>query len=337
MAFLDSLFHTNIVLWLEASSLVGLKHGDDVLSWPNKNGASVATGAAGATGVYQENQLNGYPTVLFDGINDVMTLSANWSTLLDVNGGGCVFVLFKPLAKPAPGAFATVVGGGSAQNPTLELQTSAGGVENLRVTNYDGTLDVSPLTPYSLIWQLGVWRHTANTLYIYRNDMATAAVLPGTASGVSATLGWPLTIGGGVAGRNCNMNVAAIIVLNAVSNTTTMLAIAAYLFAKYSSPAVVDADHYSPMLRGDSYEQTRDVNSRRLFERQMRSDDILWTGPIRLADYHIGDVLGLVHQLGPDPYGVGGGWTSGNPKPHRIISVGRKTAVSATLLLRPLS
>jgi hypothetical protein len=337
MAFLDTIFQSTITLWLEASDLVGLKHGDDVLSWPSKNNALVATGAAGVTGKYQENQLNGYPTILFDGINDLMTLSANWSTLLGAAGAGCIFVLFKPLAKPAAGVVATIVGGGSVQNPMLDLQTNVASVEVMRSTNYDGALQLSSLTPYSLVWQLGVWRHSSNTLWIYRNDMATAAVLPATASGASATLGWPLTIGGGVANRNCNMQVAAIIVTNSALAPATMLPVAAYLFAKYSSPAVVDADHYSPMLRGDSYEQTRDVNSRRLFERQMRSDDILWTGPTRLADYHIGDVLGLVHQLGPDPYGVGGGWTSGNPKPHRIIAVGRKTAVSATLLLRPLS
>jgi hypothetical protein len=71
MAFLDTIFQSTITLWLEASDLVGLKHGDDVLSWPSKNNALVATGAAGVTGKYQENQLNGYPTILFDALRQL--------------------------------------------------------------------------------------------------------------------------------------------------------------------------------------------------------------------------------------------------------------------------
>jgi hypothetical protein len=196
------------------------------------------------------------------------------------------------------------------------------------------------VTPYNLTQQILCWRHSNNTLWLYRNDMTTHVAT--IASGASTTLNWWLTIGGGVAARNCNMLLSHVLVYNGAGNAKVMLSVAADLAAEYFSPNAIDADHYSPLLRGAGNEQTRDTLSRRVFARSQRDKCIEWTGGPALGTYGIGDNVYLAHPRGPDPCGVAVspalGWpnTVAGRRPHRVMKIDENADKSITLLLRPL-
>src|SRR5512135_828541 len=104
MAFLE--YRTNLVAHWRADSLVTLAHGDEVTSWTDEINGYTMTGAAGAVPVYQENQLNGRPALLFNGVDEYLTCNQNWSALLNGSGQGVFVAVFKLLAMPAPSGYA---------------------------------------------------------------------------------------------------------------------------------------------------------------------------------------------------------------------------------------
>lgn len=333
MAFLEN--RTGLTGWFEASSLVGGVHGADVLSWPSQCAPFYGcTGAPGATGVYQENQLNGYPALLFDGANDVMTVGATWAAMLGANVSGSVVVLAKLLANPGVGVTVPIVYGGTGTPPSLDVSNAAGVITE-RAVNYTGTYQVAQIAQDVLRWKIYTWRHTSGgALDLYRNDPFVPVAT--VASGASAGAG-TMTFGGGIGPRYSNCLIAAVLVYNVAHTTNQLARIVAYLRAKYFGLNAVDADHYSPLLRGDGTEQNRNVLTREVLGNAQRTSDCWWTGPSYLMNKQIGDVIDLIHQSGLDRYGVGGGWTVSNPQPHRVLAVRRASAITASLLLRPMS
>jgi hypothetical protein len=67
-----------LVLWLDASQIVGLNDGDPVATWSDLsgNGNDATQGTASQQPTYQTGEINGLPAVQFDGVDDGMALTA---------------------------------------------------------------------------------------------------------------------------------------------------------------------------------------------------------------------------------------------------------------------
>lgn len=63
---------SDLSLWLQANRITGLNNGDPVSNWNDDSGSthSAVQGIAAYQGSMNENQLNSYPTIQFDGEND---------------------------------------------------------------------------------------------------------------------------------------------------------------------------------------------------------------------------------------------------------------------------
>jgi hypothetical protein len=343
MAFINTAALVGVTGWWRASSLVGNKQGDDILTWTSEApGSYTLTGLAGATGKYQENQLNGLPALLFDGNNDTMTSSVNWSSLLAAGGIGSVVMLWKPVAMPGVGTTVGIFGGDALSTPSLYLSTAAGPVYTLTAFNNDGGIETTP-APGDTRWQISIWQH-GSYLRIYQND--AYFLVSQVASGASVVLGQKLT----VASRNAGYQFANILVAEVLTISTSPVVsiagqqlgnICAYLAAKYFSAGVSDTDHHSPLIRANSNEQVRNVLTRRLMARERRDRRVLWTGGLALLNYQIGDNVLLAHPLGPDVNGVATqppGWpdTKQGQRPHRIIGIAQTGDTTVQLTMEPL-
>lgn len=120
------------VLWLKAECITGKSDGDDVGSWPdasgNNNDASQGTMAKRPT--WEKDEINGFPTVRFDGSDDCMSIS--WSGTLDVPQYTAMLIM-KPAVQGALTTVFEIYDEGSPAGFNLELQSS----ENPRVVHSD--------------------------------------------------------------------------------------------------------------------------------------------------------------------------------------------------------
>lgn len=89
----------NLVLWLNASLITGLVDGDPVTTWADLSGqgnhATQGTGAAKP--LYKVGIANGRPGVLFDGVDDFMSLTAGAAETL-MGAARTVFAVVKWVA-----------------------------------------------------------------------------------------------------------------------------------------------------------------------------------------------------------------------------------------------
>ena len=308
--------------------------------------SSTLYGAAGATGKYQEAQFRGLPGVLFDGANDRVTGTATWGSLF-ASTQGAVFVAFKPISLPGAGTSAAIFGGSVGGGfPYLEITNTAGVYTLVGGVYTLGSAWFNTSAPLTNALQVVEWENQAiggNVwLSLYVNSPNAPVGTPANSGTGIYGAEYPVFGSLNAGGSPGNVLILEIIVVNGQISRKRRANIMAYLKARYASPDVVDIDHYSPLLRPDAYEQTRDALTRGLSARTRRTQYVLWTGGRALEDCVIGESVYLSHPRGPDPYGVlavpGVGWpdTPQGQRPHRIVDIVDNGDDTFTLALGPL-
>ena len=348
MAFLPlaSSEYNLLLQWWEASTLMGYKDGDDVLSWQSQTtGGATLTGSAGVTPKYKENILNGQPALLFDGVNDQLASGLNWNALTTGWSGNLwIACLWKPLATPGVGGTARVYGSSDGTAPGMRLLNPAGTVQEEYRTYNGGTYDTATASPADALWHISMLYHST-LIQCYIND--PAVYVDSQSCGGVTLPALPLIVGSnGAGGAYANMYVASLLIgctgpMTATAWLAFKLRLFAYLCAKYFSPNAVDSDHRSPLMRGDTCEQVRSVLTRRLLDRERRESLVKWTGHRALVDVQLGEAVLLAHPQGPDPFGVavppGVGWPDSAPRPHRVLKIDDNADGTYSLLMEPLS
>lgn len=123
----------SLKLWLPADRISGLVDGDPVTTWADLSGqgnhATQGTGAAKP--LYKVGIANGRPGVLFDGVDDFMSLTAGAATAM-LTGDHTVFAVVKWVTFGSDGRIVTVANGTASTRFSLRHLT--GPVWNLAWT-----------------------------------------------------------------------------------------------------------------------------------------------------------------------------------------------------------
>lgn len=89
----------DLKLWLDASQIAGLNDGDAVTTWNDLSGqVNNVTQAVGVEKpTYQTGELNGYPIVRFDGVDDNMATAVDFGTNNSLSGDAefSIFCVYK--------------------------------------------------------------------------------------------------------------------------------------------------------------------------------------------------------------------------------------------------
>jgi len=168
---------TDLLLWLDASSIAGLSDGDAVGTWSDLSGNGYhATEADAARPTYKTNVLNGKPVVRFDGANNFMQLLTSNAMPLNDNTV-TIFVVYQTTSAARQMLFASSNGGSLC----LEILTLSGertvstpGVYVARTATITHVADTDP--------QLLTYRRSgdgAGTHSFYTNGMLEPLTLDG--------------------------------------------------------------------------------------------------------------------------------------------------------------
>lgn len=220
-------------LWLSADRITGLADGDPVSSWSdlsgNSNHATQSTTAAKP--LYKVNIANGRPGVLFDGVDDYLSLAAGAYTAM-LAGDKTVFVAAKWAATGADKRLVSVSNAGASTRFALTHTTGpvyqhfyTTGAAQANVTASAGAI------PSTSVPQI-VEAVQSGTSFIGRTNGTTIAADPANAGGEVAASG---ALGSNAAGSGgfANVYILDVIAYNRALSATEASAVRRYLGVRY--------------------------------------------------------------------------------------------------------
>lgn len=215
---------TGCKLWLKADALV-LNDGDAVSTWTDSSGNSNnATGVTTTRPLYKTGIINSKPSVLFDGTDDFLTLTANPSIQPLT-----VFLVVQPTLNTASQKSYACMAHGDATTFFLVAKLS---------TNFWGTFAVSDLsstnalvsgTPY-LLENTAASGGVTKTFLYQRGVQVASSGNQESGSGTPGALGKDLTN----AGREYAGYIAEVLVYDTVLSSGNRILVENYLIAKYN-------------------------------------------------------------------------------------------------------
>ncbi len=240
-------------LWLKADDLLGYLNNNDATSyWSSANSASnqVIFNSQGNP-EFLENTINGFPTISFDGVDDVFTADGlNLQNIIDA-GAYSIVIVSKVNSSDNNANVTESAAMLSSSESGFSINTfdNAGQAEMHLFNNDDNA------TANSVDGDFNVWTfsHTTapNQLNLYKDGVLINSAV--TENTLANTLGGAFQIGRSSANRYFNGEIAEIIAFRNALNPTERTIVENYLEAKYGG---VDNNVFD--IQNDKYAQLGD-------------------------------------------------------------------------------
>lgn len=224
-----------IATWLDAGDLTAIGQGAPVATWPDRSGAGgdAAQGSAGLQPTLQLDQLNGHPTVRFDGSNDRLDLASN--LFANANYPLSVFVVLRTTDTSAH-----VLGTGSSSAGYLTSYggglTIVGGLPTLKANSASSGLRLSANASISN----GAARVVAAIAGATSSDLFVNGARVGEGGGTPNAHGYSRSSLGASDGSRSNASrdpfagdIAEVIVYHSALDPIERMGIEQYLGSKY--------------------------------------------------------------------------------------------------------
>lgn len=224
-------------LWLKADAITGLSDGDPVSTWLDSSGNSRdATGSGTARPSYKTGGPNGLPYLLFDGVNDEMSVAA-LSLTNNIPGFTC-FMARKWRASPSALGYEFYV---STPSGTARVSAYAGAVSGKfgaggRRLDGDSFAGVTSAASVSTVYEVRtVVADYANSDFFQYIDgtLDGSTTSFQTTGNTSATNSLRVMIGSSGGTQFGGIDCAEIIAYPRALNSTERGQVEAYLAAKY--------------------------------------------------------------------------------------------------------
>lgn len=213
-------------LWLAASSLTAtLGDGDPVATWLDQSGNMnrATQGTSSLRPTYFDNQINGWPALSWDGVDDSMTLA----TFITI-GGATPSTIFSVVKRRTLGVPIMNIGGSSGLFTCVSNATAnmawVDSAATIATNAYSGT--ASPITC--------VWQEGPNSADYLTRQNGTQVITPATslASSTFSTVGSRAQTSNPVSADGL---IAELLVYNTLLTGTQIAMVEGYLRAKYAT------------------------------------------------------------------------------------------------------
>lgn len=225
-------------LWLSADRIAGLADGDPVSTWSDLSGNSnhATQGTTAAKPLYKANIVNGRPGILFDGVDDFLTLAAGARVAL-LEGDKTVFAVVKWAATGNDKRIISVSNGASSTRFAMTCATGplyqhfyTTGAAQANVTAGAGA---APSTSVAQIVEV----RQSGTSFVPRTNGTALVADPNNAGTETAGSGALGSNGGGSASFG-NVYLLEALVYNRALSTAEASAVRRYLGARYAVAVV---------------------------------------------------------------------------------------------------
>lgn len=233
---------TTTALWLDAADETTFtKSGEAISQWNDKSGnARHVTQATSANQpLYKAGTVNGLASVLFDGSNDVLTVSMTTG----LSSSFAIFAVAVPVQVQAIRGF-VVSEVTSYSNYWALLGTSTNSITNFALfdgTNNPGTSHVAPTANNAYVMN-GIRDVSADTVQYYQDGTLRQSTTDTTTSTPSYG---NLRIGGqtNVANRYANVRICEVVIVSSVLSTALRQQFEGYLAWKWGTVSSLPSDH----------------------------------------------------------------------------------------------
>lgn len=229
---------SGLVLWLSAASIGGLADGDPVATWPDLSGKGnrATQGTTAAKPLYKVGIANGKPGILFDGVDDFLSLPAAVYNALQT-GNKSVFVAAKWVALGSDKRLWSTQNSGGSNRSSMgifdatayQFFYSTGAAQ----ANLFQSAGSAPSTSVTQILEL-VQTAPAIVGRVNGTAMASANDAGNEASGLTGAIG----ANGAGSGAFANAYVLEMIAYNRALSASEALAVRRYLGSRYGVAVV---------------------------------------------------------------------------------------------------
>lgn len=226
------------VLWLPAHQITGVLDGGVVTSWTDESGTgnTVVQADAARQPTYLTGAINGWPAVLFDGVNDLLSCAASSSMPIQTSGG-TVFIVVALRTGAAVNSHTALTFGANSTGRYVTTYDNNGGATQGLIYGQGGD-GASPKVWSTVPWvadtyQLISVRWPGNAAMVQRinnADEQTAAGAPGLWTDVAIHVGHE---GWNLAGVASKVAVAEIAVFGSKLSDANWTAVAEGLMNQY--------------------------------------------------------------------------------------------------------
>lgn len=221
-------------LWLAADRITGLANGDPVSSWTDLSGQGnhATQSTTAAKPLWKTGIANGRPGVLFDGVDDFLSLAAGACTAM-LAGDKSVFLVLKWVAVAAAEARALTIANAGGSSRFSMRYTTGPLYSTLHTTgaaqvNTTASAGAAPSTAAAQVFEVV----QSGTSFVGRTNGTQFAADPANAGGETAGVG---ALGAAAQGTSLfgNLYIFEVIAYNRALSTTEAAAVRRYLGSKY--------------------------------------------------------------------------------------------------------
>lgn len=220
-------------LWLAADRIVGLADGDPVASWTDLsgNGNHATQGTTAAKPLYKTGIVNGRPAVLFDGVDDFLSLPSGAYSVLSTSAKTVILAVKWVALGSDKRMLSTQNAGFSGRFSMVTFSSTAYQFFYQNGTTASNLFQVSGNAPSSSVPQICSFVQGGTVVNGYVNNTAIAAA--GSDGGSEALINAALGANGAGSGAFGNLYILEALIYNRALSTAEASAVRRYLGARY--------------------------------------------------------------------------------------------------------